>query len=408
VLRHLPALLLLLPLLAMSGCAESAIANYRSADYAPEAAGGQEYEPPGDPFDEDGDDEPTSDDDDDASADPGSEILSYDPEPGSSGHHYRAPIVLEFSAYAAGAWVSLYDAYSNYQMPLEHDWSEDGSTLTATPAHFLEPGADYVVSIDLGEAALEYSFTTSTIGLPLEGGAAAIAGNTYAISFADARSDATPGFASLLAASTGPSWLWSVGADTSDDVDGDGLADLSISTGVGLFDDVWNQDLCTPTASLEAGSSAQLVDPFFATDSGPMTLTVDTLQLDFEGAGYDGDFTSDGSQIVEVGFWGWLVAESVTDLAGSKPVCDWLSSNASLECEACPTGVGECAWIEVDGLNGSLADLEFLEIDADGAEDCGGDPASMLASCSVSGSPRASLLALMLALGGLVATRVRR
>lgn len=404
MLRTLLALLLLLPTLALSACAQQALVNSRSGGQADETANGSQYEPPGDPFEGD-DDEPTSDDDDDDGAGGEAEIVSYDPEPGATDHHYRAPIVLEFAAYDAGAWVSLYDTASNYEQPIEHEWSKDGTVLTATPAHFLQPGSDYVVSIDLGEAALEYSFSTSNIGMPLTGGIDDVAGRTYAISFAGVNSAHNSEFAGLLSSAGGPTWLWSVGAEP--DADGDGLEDMSITSGVGLFDEAWYQDLCTPTAMLEAGSPATLEDPYFATDSGPMTLNIDGVAIEFEAAGYDGDFTPSGEQIVEVGIWGWLVADSVASLAGATPACDWLADNASLTCAPCPSGVGECAWLEVDGLSGDAAELDFADVDADGIEECGGEPLSVL-GCSVSRFPGSSLLALLVAFGAVAVRRFRR
>ncbi|MCP4868387.1 MAG: Ig-like domain-containing protein [Proteobacteria bacterium] len=404
--RNFPSLRLLsllgIAVVCLGGCSAN---NLIQA----EAARAPEYDGTEDQF-IDGDDDPnTSSDDDDAGSsndddtEPPNEapiVVAFDPEPETDSHHYRTPIVVTFDLPAEGASVSLYDA-SGYALPVTNRFNEQGTQLTAEPSQWLLPGAEYTVSVDVGEASLEYNFTTSDIGSPLQSGAD-VGGSTYAIDFSTAESGPTPALASLMGTlGEQAAWMWQVDFDSTDQAFG-------VTAGLGAYDDDGDglyQDLCTATEVLATSDSpVELADPYFASEPGSMTITVDQVPLRFEAAWFDGDFIPDGSAMVEVGFYGWLQADSVEPISGPGEGCIWLNELLGLECVPCPSDDGQCAWVEVTGMEAGEVALGVDLVADEDADDCGGEAVSLL-SCSASGRPGASLLVL---LAGLLAVRIRR
>ncbi len=387
-----------------SGCASPSMLAFNG----PEEEEAARYDGDEDPFadaaeDGDGtagdDDDAAGSDDDDAEppSDP-SEIVALDPAPDSVDHHYRTPIVITFAGEALGATVSLYDS-SGYELPILNRWNEDGTKLTAEPAQWLVPGAPYTVSLDVGEASLEYGFHVSAVGTPLESGAA-VDGAAYAIDFSTAESGASPALAALLGTlSSEAAWLWQVDLDSTSQA-------FSVTAGLGSWDDdgdELSQDLCTATEVLATTESpVELADPYFSSAPAWTTLHVDGVPLHFEEGWFDGDFTPDGLAMVEVGFYGWLRAESVEPLSGRGEACGWLNELLGVTCEECPSYDGQCAWIEVTSMQADSTTVAVTEVDDVDADGCGDEPLALL-NCSAAGGGSASLLALLLGLIGLVA-----
>jgi uncharacterized protein (TIGR03382 family) len=149
----------------------------------------------------------------------------------------------------------------------------------------------------------------------------------------------------------------------------------------------------------------ELADPYFSSGAAPLTITIDGVPLEFEDAWFDGDFVPDGSAIVELGFYGWLVAESIEPISGSGEGCIWLNELLGLECAPCPSGVGECVWIEVNGMEADHVSVDVTEVSDTDLDGCGDEEPVSLLSCSAAGRPGGSLFAL---LGVLLTVRIRR
>jgi hypothetical protein len=363
-------------LFVLSGCAEQALATRGGAE-----DGGLYYDPE-DPFADDDDDWNPPDEDDDDGADDDDdddqtiswvEVISYEPAAGATDHHYRAPIQVTFSDRALSASVNLYDAGTGFQLPLGESWSDDGTVLTATPAAFLDPLTSYSVLIDLGDASLEYDFSTSAVGTPVgdeldpEAIAAALDGRLYEIEFSQVSSSTAPALGALMRQlDGGPAWLWQV--DFDDSLDG-----LALNTGLGDVDSdgaAVEQDLCTATQFLGSTASAtELFDPYFASNPGLFTLELGDVAVVFEDGWVDGDFAPDGAALVEIGFRGWLRADSITELLDTGS-CDWLNDQADSACEVCPSGDGQCSWIEVTGMQAAETTIDFGYVDAEDVTDC--------------------------------------
>ncbi len=390
----------LLPLLMLllAGCADQALTRATSLG---RGELGPEYEPPIAADDDDdaatGNDD---DDDDDDAEDPAPlDIATVDPEPESTDHHYRQPIRIWFSGYAAGVQVRLTNEAGD-SIPVITSWDEGLSLLEVQPfegtgpSGTLNPLSTYTVDVDVGDTTLGWSFTTSIIGTPVDD-KDSLAGRTYAMQFDAVRAPKTPGLEGLLnALGGGPVWLWQVALGEDDEVDfQNGLGEDADADGVA------EQDPCSATWSLGgADATVELVtNPYFASEPGDFGLSIDGTWLSFEEGWVEGDFAPAGDSLVEVAFRGWLRSDSLEPLVGAD-ACELLEESADLTCIACPSGDGQCAWVEVEGLSGSETSADFSEVDDDAADDCGDKPLT-IANCSVGGdSARLGLLLLPLLL----------
>jgi hypothetical protein len=374
---------LLLPLLLLAGCAANEQATLTSA------RSGGDYDgsslPPLAPGDDDESDPTAGDDDDDATPEdpaPALDVVSIEPPPASEDHHYRMPVVVGFNGYAAGAQLRMADE-DGTTVPTLDRWSADYTVLTAWPHDLsaagghLRPLHTYSVRVDIGNSSLSWSFTTSAVGLPVVD-PGSLQGRTYAVSFADARSPDQPALAALLSSVVGPTWLWQVDL---------GSGDLDFNYGLGMEDDAdgLGQDLCTPTALVGGGDAAVGLDsnPYFASAPGDFVLWLDGQALEFEEGWVDGDFLPDGSGLVEVGYRGWLRVESLAPLLGDD-ACALLSSRADLVCGACPSGEGDCAFVDVGGVTGAETSFELAPV-ADADADCADGDGVQIVSCSAAG-----------------------
>lgn len=393
--------LLALALLLAAGCDEAVQYDVASNRSAPGVYDDSELPP----LAPDDDDDAATSDDDDTEADPTDpdyalDVTSIHPAPESVDHHYRQPIVIGFNGYAAGVNLRVVNELGE-SLGTDETWNDDFTAVTLYPyelyteaqSAFLRPSHTYVVSVAIGDAGLSWSFTTSEIGTAVAD-AEALQGRTYAMSFADARSSATPTLVSLLSAVSGPTWLWQV--DLSE-------GNVDFNSGVGSEDDDadgFHQDLCVPTG-LVGGVGADVTlqsNPYFASEPGDFTLWLDGEQLGFEEGWIDGDFIDDGSALAEMSFRGWLREDSLTPLLGEN-ACALMESQADLSCEVCPSGDGQCAWVLVQGVSGTetALELEDVDADADGDPNCSDDAATdSLLSCSAAGGRSAGWLLLPL------------
>lgn len=384
-MRNLTSLLALLLLAA--GCAEGdsallmqnrSAAEYDDSTMPPLAPGGE---------DDDDDAASTGDDDDDATEsgpdeDPNYalDITSILPAPDSIDHHYRQPIVVSFTGYAAGVQLYIVNEEGD-RLDTVDTWNEDFTELSSLPAEaelgspFLRPLHSYEVGVDIGNTSLSWTFTTSAIGQQVLD-PDSLHGRTYAVSFAEAHSPDSAPLAQLIASVQGPTWLWQV------DLSG---GNVDFNSGVGTEDDAdadgFNQDMCTRTGLVGgADAGVELVtNPYFASPPGDFSLWLDDQQLQFEQGWIDGDFLGDGSALLEVAYRGWLRADSLVALIGDD-ACALLDSQAGLQCEACPSGDGDCAWVHVAGVSGVETDLELAEVAADA--DCSDGDGLPVLSCS--------------------------
>ena len=374
----------LLCLLLLGGCEDYA-ARTASGGAAPEYDEGTLW---------DDDDDPASADDDDAGEPEGIEVATVDPLPDSADHHYRDPITVGFDGVARGAALSLHDA-QGYAVDADVRWSVSWEQAILTPTVPLIPDSQYEVEIRLGERRVAYRFATSLIGTALEG-PEEFDGRTYRFDFSAARFH-TPGLLpELLADPQGPSnWLWQV-HQVEYATPESGLLYFDFGLGVEL-DSGFEQNVCAASARFGApDSNVARSGSYFVTSPADMSVTVGADDFAFEQAWLDGDFAPTGESMENIGFAGWLHAESVDLVLDGEEVCDLLATVGS-PCAWCPSGEGQCIYVEFDHVAADWYDgLALAGIDADGVasnEECAGVQAGI--SCSAGGAARPGAFALL-------------
>jgi hypothetical protein len=327
-----------------------------------------------------------------------------EPEPDSAGHHYRDPLRFVFDRPSGGAGVTLFDA-SGSIVPTFDSWNETLDELIVTPAQWLLPAASYSVAIDFGgSGAWAYTFGTSEVGLPV-GDAQALDGRSFVLDFSTADAVAPEGLGFLLqeAAGAGIVWIWEFHL-SGDSVEPEGLA---VDSGVGAPDadgDGFAQDPCAPTRVLggENGVPWIFSNPYYSSAPAPFSVTLGGQAIAFEDAWVDGDFTPDGAALVKVGFRGFMRASTLQPLLGGEPACDWLQAQLGAACVQCPSGDGDCAWVELDWVSGSATALDLAPVGSEPADEECGDPTAAVLDCSLAGGagggPAAALLGALVAL----------
>ncbi|MBN95073.1 MAG: hypothetical protein CL928_13560 [Deltaproteobacteria bacterium] len=296
-------------------------------------------------------------------------VVALEPAPDSTTHHYRAPLLVTFDSDATGATVTLSGPTAgepDHVIPTDVRWNDLNTVASVHPGVFLLPSSSYTVTLDVGDARLDYSFTTSSVGGPLDEGAS-VEGRTYALSLQDASLVSPVGLSALV--SQLPSslvWLWGVEAGAYED-------ELSISVAMGEgVDDGFVQDQCVDARPLGGGvASVELDRSYFSNPSGDLEILVGSQLLVLEEGWIDGDFAADATSLLQVGLRGWLRASDLADIApDSGEVCDWLASELTTDCDSCPSGTGRCLWVEVGGLSGTETSLELVaEADEQESED---------------------------------------
>lgn len=364
----------LLPLLLVTGCADQALVAMRDAEGADQTR----YDNAEQPYPTGDDGVAAGGDDDDADPLETLGVLWTDPAPGSAEHHYRRPVRVGFDAYAAGARVRVLDAYGA-ELPALVTWSADYGEATAWPLEiaggyaglWLAPSASYSVEVEVGGASLSWGFSTSAVGVAVDVDAATA--DAFALSFAAVRSDGLPALEAALVAQDG--WRLQLRGV-------DGLYGVDAATA--------DDDGCHPTRALLASPSVT-VGPgaYFASTPGPLSLPLGGATLLLEQAEIDGDLGPDAASLVEVGVRGWLRADS---LPVADP-CSWLAGHGGA-CQTCPSGDGDCQWIDLGGVSGVALD-GALPPAADPDADCSADPGTLGCATGGRGWSALALLALI-------------
>lgn len=373
-LRLFSLVLLVVASQAFSGCSDSAARTTAgSPDFYNEA------EPPGDvPA---GDDDDLSDDDDDTGEGEGPQgvsLVSAVPAPGSDNHLYRSPIRLEFSGYAGSVAVSLFDA-NDYSMPVQVLWWADMSSCEIWPSLSLTPDSPYRVVIEIGDAAIEFEFRTSTVGLPVLPGD--VDGRVFALDFSLAESVSSPTLGGLLrASSTSATWLISPSASAG------GAIDFEVAFALG-GPSGFEQSECSFTSVLGGGSdgSEGTLEPggsYFLASGGGLALPFDDRSLLFDSWVLSGDFGAGASELVAVDFMGELVASSL-GLASIAEACELAELELDSFCIPCLNDSDQfCIPIVASEVSGVQTSQEIVPRGALVEDDCEGELSGVL-SCSM-------------------------
>ena len=403
-LRLFSLVLLLLAGLAFSGCASDAA--YRNSG-APEFY--DESPPAGTDSSSDDDDDVGSDDDDDEADDDdqptsGVALISTIPAAGSDSHLYRSPLLLEFSGYAASVGVSLYDA-DGYSVPAQLLWWDGMSICELWPTLPLTPDSPYRVVIQIGDAAIEFDFRTSTVGLPVLPGD--VNDRVFALDFSQVESVSSPTLGGLLrASSTSATWLLSPSALE------DGELDFEMAFALANPSSGFEQSTCSSTSILsgDTDSSAGLLEPggsYFLASGAGLVLPLDDRSLLFDSWVLSGDFSAQADELVGVDFVGELAASSL-GLASTAEACELAETELDSSCFPCLSDSKQsCISIAISGISGVQTSQDIVPLAGVSEGDCE-DELSGLLSCSVAADavrPNAFVPFALLLLAGFIRRR---
>jgi len=375
-LRVFPLVLLLVAPLGISACSDQAMMSRGAPEFYDEEG------PPGASVDDDDDD--TAGDDDDSVLNSGVHLTGSRPAAGSSDHFYRDIIQLEFSGYAASASVSLFDEDS-YSVPSQLLWSEDMTTCQLWPTEALQPDSPYRVVVELGDAAVEFEFSTSLFGTPVP--PENIDGRAYALDFTAAESVDAPLLAKAIrAAASQATWLVQPSVESS------GLLALDIA--FALSGDVgFEQSLCASTTSFGAAENEIGVmesgGSYFWAEGPSLSLPIDDREFVFEDWSLDGDFSPEGDLLFGVGFSGNLRADSL-GLASENDACVLAQDEFGSLCQPCTRATTNyCIPVSFGRVSGGEGVQGIVSQTVDDDSNCEG-PSSGLLSCSLSSGPGAT------------------
>lgn len=377
-MHRLSPLALLALLTLLTGCADSLVAR----------AGGEPDYSESDPLAGDDDDMATGDDDDipgDDDDDDGVGLVNLDPAPGSSDHHYRQPLLIVFDTEASGAEVALADDYG-VAVPHTLEWNDARTRVWIHPVSWLEPDSTYSVSIALGSLQQSYLFSTSHVGV-LDVEPESLVGSTWGLQLGDAR---------VLAPSD-------LGAASTFELAGAPLLGLqavspsvSLEMGMGVEElDTWSQDGCSTAGAVD--TPFELDGSYLSAAPELLTLHAGHTSVTLEAAWVATDVLPDGSGLAELELSGWLHESSLGDLLETPYPCEALAAGSSSACEPCPSTVGSCVWVEVDGVSAVEVQVELESVSPSEVDACPEGPTQWI-GCSASGARGTSLLGWLLLL----------
>jgi hypothetical protein len=308
-----------------------------------------------DPTDTDdpvGDD--TADTDTDTAVGCEAAFLSVDPLDGAGEVYYRAPIVVSFEGDAGSAAFALADA-GGAAVDFDAAWSDGNVQATLTTV--LAAETSYTLTVDLCGATTVTTFTTSSLGKPLEVEPGSLVGNTYVWRLSDA--DITePFFLDALAGTylTVPLLINVTAAD-------DATLDLLGGLGYPEDDGSYTQQMGEETWDFPSGDFSE--QPYFEAYADRITITYDGTPIPIEQFHLAGTFSADGTRIEKgVGsglgdsrYMGPLLRLPEDDL---DAVCE-IAAEAGVECQPCGDGEPYCIPIVAEEITAVLEEGLVLE-----------------------------------------------
>ncbi len=245
--------------------------------------------------------------------------------------YYRGNIEFHLSAADETATIET-------DIPGAKTVSADGKTISWVPSAPLTPSTAYKATLHYCGGDVELNFTTSSLGTAVAD-TAALAGNVYALSLADANIVQPAGVGPLLASQLGDQVIL-VGVSG---VSGDSLEML----GAVAKDGATTQDYCNPSIPFPTASFA---NPYFEiAPEGDLTLSVMNTDITIQNLEITGTFASDGSAFGGGTLSGRIDTRPFAPFLNPEApspgaVCDFAAS-LNIECEPCADNEPYCLTI---------------------------------------------------------------
>jgi hypothetical protein len=286
-------------------------------------------------------------DDTDIDTDTGSETAD-----GSTDVAIDGAIVVTFNDIAQSADISLEPAVAG-----EVTMAADGSGATFTPSELLARDTSYAVTVEVCDDTATASFVTVGSAVELD-----LTGRTYDVELDEP--DLTwvsPSLGSTLVAQlTTKSLLFGVETADEAEIDMVGAAGVDNQRGEAY------QYSCTEAIDFPAVSF--LSNPAFAI--GPVDASLSTGDTSFSvfNLSMSGRLNEDATALEDVTVTGLLDARPITESQGID-VCALLTTMGD-PCVACPDGVEQCVYLEVNDASAPWREGLVIDPYVDPATDC--------------------------------------
>jgi hypothetical protein len=234
---------------------------------------------------------------------------------------------------------------------------DDGERIVWQPSAPLQPNTEYTVTLNYCGGSAPLSFTTSSLGSPIEDGVDLV-GKSYAINLASARITKPAGIGDVL----GGYLTQSIIVGVTD------VSDTSIQMVGALAKEGSNppaQDFCDPSIPFpEADFTAA---PFFSIGPEDTRIAVAGFDITIGQLVIEGTLASDASSFSGGVLSGTIdtrpLAPLLDDSGDPNAICE-LAANFGATCEACPDGSGTyCLTLVADQLVGEGISTPVVPMD---------------------------------------------
>ena len=265
------------------------------------------------------------------------------PEAGATDVYYREQLQVSFTADPQDAIVQVLDATGTALSNAVVTWSE--GRVQAFVDVTLEPSTAYTLHVVACDVVSDYSFTTSSLGVPLTILPEDLVGRTYMFRLSDANIT-EPAFLDAVAGMYLIVPLL-IGVTASDATTIDMLGALGYHEDDGSYTQIDGQ----PTWDFPAGDFAE--QPYFEAFADQITITYSDIPVPIENFALSGTFTADGSSIAEGVATGFGDSRHMGSLVGREgdlnAMCE-VAEAAGVICEACSDGAEYCLWIVAENI----------------------------------------------------------
>ncbi|MCB9663087.1 MAG: hypothetical protein H6732_03170 [Alphaproteobacteria bacterium] len=231
-------------------------------------------------------------------------------------------------------------------IPSTLEVSDDGLTYTVRPDEALAPDAEHVLELEDCDGRTELRFTTSTLGLPLEGGTSSLSGRTWQLDLARATWLQPGGFGPTLGGflESAPI-LVGVRLATDDVVRWIGTNGTGGTGGI-------TQSIKYPTWAFPTVPFGEA--PYFEVETAGIELAVGDSLLPISELRFTGTFSADGTRIGGATLSGSGDTRFAGGAAGNAAdpgaFCQ-LAEGLGVQCEPCADGKPYCMTVEVVDLS---------------------------------------------------------
>ena len=246
----------------------------------------------------------------------------------TSSWFYRDAVELTFDEVNIALSLSLVDG-SGADVPVGFEWNESREIAMVIPESGQWAGSeDYTLTADFCGKTETLTFGTSEYGLPLEGDASSLVGNTYKIELNNAEYTHPPGIGTLLAANIDQPLLFGIEAASNESLDFIAALGLNVIGGVEQTSGLWY----FPGADFSTS-------PYFDAFADSLAIDYNGIAIPIFEFAISGTFSADMTKIGQAHFEGLGDTREISASLFTNDeefLCGTLLPSSGNECVVCP------------------------------------------------------------------------